>query len=132
MSWRTTSSLVRLRLMLTIPCVVALACGCGTAPRVAGDAVPVRLAIQAGKSAEVCFALAEGDRVDYAFDATSAVDFNLHTHRGQQVVMPVEVTHTAAQSGKYVSLQAGDYCLTWKNAAGIPSHISGEWRRVPK
>ena len=44
---------------------------------------------------EECFKLGDGDRVDFAFESSEPVDFNIHYHEGQAVVMPISVTATA-------------------------------------
>ena len=92
----------------------------------------LRFELGAGKLNEECFALAEGERIEYRFESTAAVDFNLHTHRGREVVTPVDVKRTRAQSGTFASPRAEEYCLTWTNAGGVPAHVSGEWRRLPR
>jgi hypothetical protein len=89
------------------------------------------IAIQGGKVAEECFRLDAGERVDFEFQANGPLEFNLHTHRGDQLVTPVEAKRTRAQSGTYVSPRAEDYCLMWTNEGGTPVQVTGSWRRRP-
>lgn len=91
---------------------------------------PLRIEIQSGKIAEECFALAAEERIDYQFEATAGVDFNLHTHRGGQIVTPVDVKRTRAQAGIFASPRAEEYCMMWTNVSAIPAHITGQWRRL--
>jgi hypothetical protein len=34
--------------------------------------------------------MAERERIDYQFSATVAVDFSIHSHRGQEIFTPVD------------------------------------------
>jgi hypothetical protein len=106
-----------------------LAAGCASV----SDGVPpkaLRIEIQAGKIAEECFSLARGERVDYQFEATTPVDFNFHTHRGNEIVMPVNVHRTRAQAGVFSSPAAEDYCMMWTNAGAVPSYVTAQWKRL--
>ena len=44
---------------------------------------PIRISVARGKVAEVCMPLAEGDRLRWRFQASVALDFNLHHPVGQ-------------------------------------------------
>jgi hypothetical protein len=61
-----------------------------------------------------CMHLAEGDRVEFAFESSEPVDFNVHYHEGKLVVMPLVHDKTRADAGVFAALQAEDYCLTWE------------------
>jgi hypothetical protein len=91
---------------------------------------PLRIEIQSGKIAEECFALAAEERIDYQFEASAGVDFNLHTHRGGQIVTPVDVKRTRAQAGIFASPRAEEYCMMWTNVSAVPAHVTGQWRRL--
>ena len=106
-----------------------LAAGCASV----SDGFPpkaLRIEIQAGKIAEECFSLARGERVDYQFEATTPVDFNFHTHRGNEIVTPVHVQRTRAQAGVFSSPAAEDYCMMWTNAGAVPSYVTAQWKRL--
>jgi hypothetical protein len=103
--------------------------GCASGPP-SPPARAITLEIRAGKFAEECFALASGERIEYQFQATTPVDFNLHTHRGGEIVTPVDVKRTRAQSGTYASPRAEEYCMMWTNGGAVPMHVSGEWKRL--
>jgi hypothetical protein len=105
--------------------------GCASPPPPAPATRDFRFEIPAGRFAEECFQLTERERIEYRFDATQTVDFNLHTHRGGEIVTPVDVKRTRAQSGTFASPRAEEYCMTWTNANAVPTHITGEWRRLP-
>jgi hypothetical protein len=63
---------------------------------------------------EECARLAPGDRVDYTFESTEPVAFNIHYHQGNAVVMPISRDATRADAGVFTSSLAQDYCLTWE------------------
>ena len=116
--------------VLVVLCLAGLASACAM---IAPGGVPptaLRLDIGAGKVAEECFSMAEGERIDYQFSATVAVDFNVHTHRGQEIVTPVDNRQTKSQSGTYAAPRREDYCMMWTNKSAVPALVTGEWRRV--
>ena len=107
---------------------VALLAGCASTPELPPRAL--RIEIASGKIAEECFALAADERIDYQFESTAGVDFNLHTHRGGEIVTPVDVKRTRAQAGVFASPRAEEYCMMWTNVSGVPAHVIGQWRRL--
>ncbi|MEP6703081.1 MAG: hypothetical protein ABJB04_08815 [Betaproteobacteria bacterium] len=115
--------------ILFIAIALAIVSGCASVPAEPAPS-PLSIAVQPGKIAEECFVLAEGERIDYQFESTTAVDFNLHTHRGNEIVLPVNVRATRAQSGTYSSPRREEYCMMWTNSATIPAHVTGDWRRM--
>lgn len=63
---------------------------------------------------EDCFRLAAGDRLDWRFESTTPVDFNLHYHEGPAVLMPVTLLASYGSSGIFPALSAQDYCAMWE------------------
>ena len=63
---------------------------------------------------EECLTLEPGDRVEYEFESTEPVDFNVHYHEGKAVVMPVVREKSRADAGIYAVQIAQDYCLMWE------------------
>lgn len=112
-------------------CCALLAAACTSVPTWERlPATPVAFAVQAGKIAEECFTLAAGERIEYQFEAMVPVDFNLHTHRGREVVMPVQIDRTREQAGVFTAPQREEYCMMWTNRSTVPARITGEWRRL--
>ena len=66
---------------------------------------------------EECFKLNAGDRVDFVYASTEPVDFNVHYHEGQAVVMPISREKSLEDAGVYVARLAQDYCLMWEAGA---------------
>lgn len=63
---------------------------------------------------EECLAMQPGDRVDWAFESTQPVDFNIHFHEGNTVLMPVVREKSRADAGVYAPVLAQHYCLMWE------------------
>jgi hypothetical protein len=66
---------------------------------------------------EECAELKPGDRLDYSFESTEPVDFNVHYHEGNAVVMPVVREKSRADAGVFAPPIAHHYCLMWE--AGV-------------
>ena len=66
---------------------------------------------------EECLQLKPGDRVEFTFESTEPVDFNIHYHEGSAVVMPVVREKTRADAGIYAPSTAQGYCLMWEAGA---------------
>ena len=80
---------------------------------------------------EECFKLGDGDRVDFAFESSEPVDFNIHYHEGQAVVMPISREKSRSDAGIYVARIAQDYCLMWEaGAAGALINYRLQIRRA--
>ena len=90
---------------------------------------PLNLRLDAGKSAEECLTLDAAARIAWRFESTASVDFNVHFHRGRDLVTPVERLRTRTDSGTFSAPIAESYCLMWMNASAIPAFVSGELQR---
>ena len=66
---------------------------------------------------EECLALKPGDRVEFTFESTEPVDFNLHYNEGEAVVLPLSREKAREYAGVYAAALAHDYCLTWEAGA---------------
>ena len=66
---------------------------------------------------EECLHLETGDRVEFTFESTEPVDFNIHYHEGQAVVMPSTREKSREHAGFYTARLAQDYCLMWEAGA---------------
>src|SRR5882672_2521019 len=69
--------------------------------------------IAPGSFEEMCFQLGAGEAVRYAFDADAALDFNVHWHRGNQLLFPVRSRAVARRGGIFASAMPQAYCLMW-------------------
>jgi hypothetical protein len=93
-------------------------CGCattltmGSAPKVVRD-----FPLPSYQIHEECLALKAGDRVEFIFESTEPVDFNIHYHEGEAVVMPLSREKARDYAGIYAATLAHDYCLMWEAGA---------------
>jgi hypothetical protein len=73
-----------------------------------------QLSIAPGKFAELCGALAKGQSVQWSYEASSTLDFNIHYHQGKEVVYPARAS--ASRSDGTLAVDAAqDYCWMWTN-----------------
>jgi hypothetical protein len=107
-------------------------CGCAaTLTAALGPKVVTAHPVASYQVHEECFKLGERERVDYGFESTEPVDFNLHYHEGQAVVMPIAREKSRGDSGIYVARIAQDYCLMWEaGAAGALINYRIQIRRA--
>ena len=63
---------------------------------------------------EECLRLEQGERVEFAFESTEPVDFNIHYHEGKIVVMPLTRDKSSGDAGVFATPVAQDYCLMWE------------------
>ena len=81
---------------------------------------------------EECFKLDEGERVDFRFESTEPVAFNIHYHEGHAVVMPISREKSLEYAGVYVARLDQDYCLMWEaGAAGAVIDYWIQFKRAP-
>ena len=90
---------------------------------------PLNVRLEAGKSAEECVTLEAAAQIAWRFESSATVDFNIHYHRGRDVVSPVERPRTQGDSGTLSAPVAESYCLMWTNTGGIPAFVSGELKQ---
>ena len=69
---------------------------------------------------ELCFELGAGQAMRYAFDAGAPLDFNLHWHRGNEILFPVRSRAVARLGGVFRSQPKEAYCLMWTNHGRAP------------
>jgi hypothetical protein len=81
--------------------------------RVAPAAIEVSL--ESGAFEELCFELGAGQSMRYTFDAGAPLEFNLHWHRGNEVLYPVRIDAIARIGGVFRAPQSEAYCLMWTN-----------------
>jgi hypothetical protein len=92
--------------------------GCAAAP-VTADA-PKSVAghpLSPYESHDECVRLAPGDRLEYAFEASEPVAFDLRYREGAAVVAPVVREQSRTDAGMFVARLARDYCLMWEAGA---------------
>ena len=96
----------------------------------AAFAEPIRLEIGAGKVGEVCLPLRAGDTLAWNFEASAAIDFNLHDHVGEKVNMPVKRSAVVRHRAQHKAPRKNDWCLTWTAPAAQGVTVTGAWRVI--
>jgi hypothetical protein len=121
------------RALLVAASVGTLVAACaGTPAVVPGEPKSVaRQALAPYDVHEDCMELAPGDRLDYRFESSEPVAFNVHYHDGKMVVMPITRDAVTADSGVYAPKLRQGYCLMWEaGAAGATLAYRYVVRRV--
>ena len=100
-------------------------CGCASTPMITPGVLRVvpRVVIAPYGMHSECTRLAPGDRLDYQYDSSAPVNFDIGYREGSDVLMPVVRGPSTSASGTYETLLAHDYCMTWE--AGPPGAILG-------
>ena len=111
---RTVAPLARIGL-------VACVASCASAP-LGGDARAVdRLAIAPYDLHEECFDLALGDRLDYRYESSTPIDFDVRYRQGNVVVSPIVRPHSTGDSDIYETRVPARYCAAWQAGAEPPT-----------
>ncbi len=122
-------SLCRLPLAICVGLVTAL-----PRPSRAGaqgvETYAFRHEIKPGKIAEECRNLASDERVRYRFEASAAVPFNVHFHRGNTVEYPVKIDKTSVAASIFTASSAQDFCWMWANETAESVVVHGELVRM--
>ncbi|MEP7062356.1 MAG: hypothetical protein ABI881_08155 [Betaproteobacteria bacterium] len=76
---------------------------------------------------EDCADAGAGDRIDFRFESTDKVGFDLYYRQGSAVIIPLSRQDVIADAGVFAVEIPGRYCLAWKaGAAGaaISYHVT--------
>lgn len=74
-----------------------------------------RTELKAGGSLELCGQLDAGLKIDWRYQSTQALDFNIHFHEGKDVVVPVKHKAKAELQEQFEVKQTQGYCWMWTN-----------------
>lgn len=76
-----------------------------------------------GKATEVCGKLPAGVAVRWEFEASAALDFNVHYHVSKDVVFPTRLAAVKAAKDTLDAKTPQDYCWTWSNQSAAPATV---------
>jgi hypothetical protein len=85
--------------------------------------------VAAGKFVELCGKLPGGAKVQWRYDAGAAVDFNIHYHRGKEVVVPAEAKQATRGADTLAVSVAEEYCWMWTNKTAAPVRLAVQLQR---
>ncbi len=91
---------------------------------------PFRVDVPARGFEEHCVKLESGEAVRYRFRASGEVDFNIHYHRGSEVLYPVRTPATVVAEGDFTAPSADTYCLMWERKHEGAVRIDGAVERL--
>ena len=101
-------------------CLIALLASPVAGAQVMQPPALMEMDVPAGSFEEMCFELEAKQAVRYSFDADAVLDFNVHWHRGSQVLFPVKSAAVARRAGVFRSPDKEAYCLMWTNHGRTP------------
>lgn len=78
---------------------------------------------------EVCGKLPRGSRVHWSFEAAAPLPFNIHVHRGQEVIYPARLEKAVKAQGLQTFDAEPAHCWMWANKAAEPVKVSVELRQ---
>ena len=97
---------------------VLVVSACAERPLVAGEPKFVsKLELAPYAAHEECADLVPGDRLDYRFESTEPLAFNIHYHDANAIVMPITRENVITDAGLFAPKIAHGYCLMWEAGA---------------
>jgi hypothetical protein len=89
------------------------------------DVTVIKARLEPGKLHEECMRLEAGQKRSYYWKSDGPVDFNIHFHRGDEVIYPVKRERMRGDGGMFTAKTGEDYCWMWsaKAAAKIEGSI---------
>ena len=94
---------------------LAAACSVAVAQAPAIPPPPKPVMLKPGKPLEKCMMLNTGQRVEYRFESTAKVNFNLNYNKGDTLYYPVKLDRTTGESGMYEARAREKHCFVWEN-----------------
>ena len=85
--------------------------------------------LPAGKFSEACGSLAKGAAVQWCFNSSEPVDFNIHYHEGKTVLYPVKQPSSTVAQGTLEVTVDQTYCWMWTNKTALPANVSVQLSR---
>jgi hypothetical protein len=77
----------------------------------------IELVLPIKKMHEECIDMKPGQTLQYGFEASAELDFNLHYHQGKDVSYPAKGNYSK-YSNTYTAQQMNAFCLMWTNKSG--------------
>jgi hypothetical protein len=101
---------------LAVAAAALVTTSCATTPALLRDAPRVagKHPIAPYASDELCGDLARGERLDYRYEASEPVDFDVRYREGGALVSPIVREHSMRDSGIFEARIAERYCAHWQ------------------
>ena len=101
----------------SLAAALALCAGCAAPGPASDQRVVTKLQLAPDAVHEECASLVPGDRIDYRFESSDPVAFNIHYHDANSVVMPITRDNATSDAGIYAPSVKQDYCLMWQTSS---------------
>lgn len=85
--------------------------------------------IEPGRFVEVCGPLAAGSAVQWRYEASAPLEFNIHYHQGNDVVYPAKLDRADKAADRLAVTVAQDYCWMWTNKTAAAVTVTVNLRR---
>jgi len=88
-----------------------------------------KVEVAPAKFVEVCGKLAAPTKVAWEFEASAALNFNVHYHEGKDVRFPAKQDGTAKLQGELKVDHDQDYCWMWTNKGKTPVSLTFSFKK---
>src|SRR5258706_15081221 len=102
-----------------LPLLLALAVPVAMAADPRSNANSFHAKLKPKKDHEECQRIAQGESRRYDWRADAPVDFNIHYHRGNDVIYAVKREAIPAANGTFTADTAEDYCWMWTSNSTV-------------
>lgn len=89
---------------------------------------PKPVILKPAKPFEKCVVLDSAQKLEYRFESTAKVNFNLHYNKGDSVYYPVKLDRTTGESGQYEAKAREKYCFMWENRSDVDIELTYSYR----
>lgn len=84
----------------------------------------IDVTLEPGKVHEEYMKLAKGQSKRFEWTSNTAVDFNVHYHKGEAAYYPFKANSRKAAKARFVAEHGDDYCWMW-TALQAPAKVAG-------
>lgn len=105
------------RVLSLVSSLLVVAMSQNAAAQAGAPAAPAKpVVIKPSKTHEKCLQLDAGQKLEYRFESTGKLNFNLNYQKGpEETYYPVKLDGTTGESGLYEVKARNKYCLKWEN-----------------
>src|SRR5579859_3584484 len=108
-----------------LPAILALALAAAASLSASAEewrAIDAKL--EPGAMHESCMSIDAGDKRRYHWKSDAPVDFNIHFHKGAEIVYAVKSNGMRGDGGTFTAKEGGGYCWMW-TARDRPAKLAG-------
>ncbi len=99
------------------------------APPVPPTKTPAKpVTIKSGKSFEKCVVLNAAQTLEYDFNSSAKINFNLHYRKGDAIYYPVKEDRVNRIDSSYETSVREEFCLGWENKTNADVELTYSYR----